>query len=482
MSVSITTSSGPDRERTVVGRWHVASRPERSITGTLTVPNVGRATLKLQGTLVGENWPSQNETVIGLATDGLDVTLAHAGYRSQSAPWFSGIDYGEEQPPVSEETWDGWAVAVGAALPAGGETTIDELVFRSRRLRDWAAPVGPKFEPATGPRTVGGHLSLPEDVEMTVPWGTLTLRWQTVGPYSTRGTNIRYFPELYLRLSQATTLDETWSLVVTPLLHFFSLITGEGDALECLRYRTASAKERDVWATDSFGQHLDDGWFEWVSSSWVTEPRNDEDVQYYKHPVPARASLPDLACLLTRWIELEQRAEAPLLDYFSTLMWSSMTFEESFVHVVRALETLHSTINPGPRIPSAEFRAIKRKLRDALKYDPHRDLILGRLSHADQFSLRDRLVALLDGAGYRLQNYAGDLVVFARWVRDRRDGITHTSSLGTSDTVELHRAHVVLDLLMRSTLLREIGIPILDLDEHVFRVDAARSLLYPIES
>lgn len=67
-------------------------------------------------------------------------------------------------------------------------------------------------------------------------------------------------------------------------------------------------------------------------------------------------------------------------------------------------------------------------------------------------------------------------------IRDARDSFTHTSSLGVVGEGKLRRAHVILDLVMRSVLLMQIGVPQAELDDRVFETEAARLLLYPVNT
>lgn len=483
MRFSVGPNEWPTYDRTFRGSWHLESSPEVIQKGVLSMVKSGNPTLTLDGSLLGKIPDFASHSVLGLTHEAVDVTLVHGGYRNQKAPWHSRIDYEGDRPPVIEEEWQGFAVAIGAHLPLGGDTPVQEMVFRSRRLRDWASGMAPRFQPTRVERTVGGTLTLPSDIEMTTVWGTVVLRWETVGAYSDDGADLRYFPEIYVKLTDKPTVDQTWPLVITPLLQFFTLLTGEGDYLESVRYRTQDAQDDfGMSAEDSYGQLLWGGWFEWVSASWLARPNDRPNVPEFAHLVRSRDSGHDLEEMLSRWIDLQERASEPLTDYFSTLMWTSMTFEESFAHIVRALEVLHSIVEPGPRIPKQDFRAARTKIKEALDGDSHRELILSRLRHADAFSLLDRLKALLGSVGYRLQRFAGDIDQFARMVRDARDSFTHTSSLSGIETGELRRAHVILDLVMRSAILGHLGVPQTELDDRVFATDAARYLLYPVNT
>lgn len=483
MRFAVGSNEWPVRERSFRGTWNLESVPDVCQSGVLSIATSGNPTLTLDGSLLGKVPDYSSHSVIGLTDDAVDVTLVHGAYRTQKAPWHSRIDYGGQRPPVIEEQWQGFAVAIGGKLPLGGDTPVQEMVFRSRRLRDWASGIAPQFEATYQERTIGGTLTLPADVEMSTVWGAVLLRWEVVGPYSTDGAEFRYFPEIHVQFMDRPTVDETWPLVITPLLQFFTLLTGQGDYLESVRYRTDGTHDKlDSAGADSYGQLLWGGWFEWISASWFAQPNEKPDVPEFTHLVRSREAAADLQAMLSRWIDLQLRAPEPLADYFATLMWSSMTFEESFAHIVRALEVLHSIIEPGPRIPEQEFNVVRMKIKKALDGNPHRELILSRLRHADAFSLLDRLKALLTSVGYRLQTFAGDIEKFARMVRDARDSFTHTSSLGGASNRELMNAHVILDLVMRSVLLLQLGVPEVDLDDCVFRTEAARLLLYPVKT
>jgi len=483
MRIALSSDTWPAQNRSFRGDWHLESAPDPIQPGTLSLEPTQRPSLRLDGPLTNRERPDYSyHSIIGLSQDAEDITLILGGYRSQRAPWFSRVDYGGKKPPVIEEVWDGYAVAIGAKLPLGGATRVQQMVFRSRRLRDWARAIAPEFNEAVDAQLIGGTVELPEPLEVNLGWGKVTLQWGVVGHSSTHGANFRFFPEMLVDFTNPPTIDETWSLVITPLLQFFTLATGEGDYLECVRYR--GEEPDDGFGSpgiDSYGQSFYGGWFEWVSASWFAHPNDKPDVWDFSHILPARETAAELATMLPRWIELQARASEPLADYFATLMWVSMTFEEHFAHLVRSLEVIHSIIQPGTRIPAPDFRAIRKKIKAALEGDPHRELIMSRLSHADEYSLLDRLTALLDTVGDRLLGYVGDVGSFARKVRDSRDSFTHTSDLRVLEHPELQNAQTILDLLMRSVLLMQLGISKQEADERVLRTEASRVLQYPVD-
>lgn len=418
--------------------------------------------------------------LFGVAHDGTKVSLAGVAFRSQRMAHY--LDDDRSDPPgIAWEVWQCWAVAVGAHIEDGLNTKVIELRFRSKMLDEWVEQIRPPFERDRGERTVGGTVTLPEPVSMEIPLGRLHFEWDIGGSYETTvSADYRVYPVLRVEFSEPVTIESNWDTVVVPLLQLLTLFVGAGDWIQSLRYTPEGAQEDEyALGRDGFGAPLWGGQFEWVTSSWMARARDRENPHAFEHVVQADESLDRLSALIPAWFDIQSRLGGALLDYFSVQMWPEMTINESFYRVVRALEVVHGTLDPSPKIPRAEFRAIKRDVMNALAENPHKDFIMARLLHADKPSLRERLGELFEQAGPRLRSrVSGTVDQFVRDVVKTRDAMTHTGGGGPLEG-SLERSFRLLDLLMREVLLIQLGFSPDEADACVLRTRDARVTAYP---
>lgn len=384
------------------------------------------------------------------------------------------------------ERWEGWAVAVDSWLPDGKETSVERVVFRSAMLREWAMSVAPRFEWSRDPRTIGGTITEPEPLAAAMPFGELRLEWTVFGHMSTTGVDETLLPQIVVDLSEPQTIADTWPAIVVPLLHMLTVFVGAGDNLENLLYRTPAGERMEDEFAEGAGrtayvESLPVRQFEWVTSSCMAKPRNSEAPHEFEHLIATEEAAVRFSELMTAWFALHAKYEGALFDYLSMRIWHAMTIEESFYRIARSLEVLHGIRDSSPRIPRAEFRDVKRKPKEALEGDPHREFKLARLSHADKPSLKERLHALLDLCGPRLLNW----IPHGRttWVFNvvkTRDQMTHVGADGPLGGESLYEAYHLLDLIMRSVLLRELGYSAPETDERGLHTRDARAILYRV--
>lgn len=466
-------------ERSFRGTWHQSGEGSSRAPGILTLGGGSWPVLDLDGA-VGEEHVSSADVLLGRAHDGTKVSLVEAVRTSRQGRLGGfGIDADEPGPEVVREVWEGWAVAVGAHLPEGQQTHVTELRFQSRMLDAWTEWIRPRFEATTEPRTVGGTVTIPEPVVADVGLGRLSLEWETLGSsYTPVSADWQVYPVIRIEFAEPTTIEASWSSAVVPLLQLFTFCVGSGDSVKQLRYTLAGATPDEYEAgRDALGGPFWAGQFEWLTSSWMAKASEGKLPHYWEHLINAGRT--DISQLFASWFTMAERFKGVLLEYSSISMWPDMTIDESFLRVVRALEVVHGLIDPRPRIPTDEFRAVRNKIKQALDDDPHRDFIMARLTHADEPSLRERLLALLERAGTSLERRLGEPVdEFVRKVVRTRDAMTHTGGQGPLSE-HLHRAFLLLDLLMRETLLLELGYSAQEADEFAFRTRDASLLGFP---
>lgn len=465
-------------ERSFRGTWHKPEEGSARASGILTVGGGSAPILDLNGA-VGDEYPGRAKVLLGRAHDGTKLSLVEAFRSTREGSNRLSADAHEDGPEVLREVWDGWAVAVGAHLPDGQQTQVTELRFQSRMLDAWTEWTRPRFKPVREKGIVGGTVTIPEPVSAEFALGRVSFEWETLGSsFTSVSADWQVYPVVRIEFAAPTTIEASWGSVVVPLLQLFSLCVGSGDSVKQLRYTLAGASPDDHEAgRDALGGPFWAGQFEWLTSSWMAQAKDRELPHHFEHLV--QASETDISQLLERWFGIHERFKGVLLEYSSISMWPDMTIDESFLRIVRALEVVHGVIDPTPKIPSDEFKAVRAKIKQALVDDPHRDFIMVRLKHADEPSLRERLLSLFDRAEITPERRLGQpLEEFVKNVVRTRDAMTHTGEPGPLSH-DLHRPFLLLDLLMRETLLLELGYDAAQADEFAFRTRDARLILFP---
>lgn len=479
MPLRMTPTPAPSRERKFRGNWHVAGSPAVVISGVLDISKDGRASLDLNGSLLaGQEVAQTGQVIFGRAHDGEKITLIETSFRSQHAPWFNDGDQKITPPPIATEQWEAWAVAVGAQLPDGQKTNISKLVFRSPMLTAWADTLAPEFKHAKGPRTIGGSGTIPDPLTADIGFADLTFGWT----HRSRGDSLDLYPEIEVTYRTPTDIEESWHTTVVPLLQMLTFFVGAGDSVRLLRYTQIGADELTVsHGHDSYGWPFWGGDFELINASWMGKDQGREAPFHAEQLLPGYDVDPRFATLIPAWFELQKSLSGAALDYFSIQMFGSMTSEEAFYRVVRALEVTHGVLDPTPKISPEDKKTARAAIKAALDGHPHRDFILSRMQHIEAPSLKDRLIALFGMAGPRLRNFAeGGVDVFAASIVKTRDMMTHAGAGGPLSGADLTYARVVLDLLMREVLLVQLGFTPTEADECALRTERARLLLYPV--
>lgn len=470
-------ADAPELERTFRGEWHVAARPKQKVSGTLTFSPETGVVLDLNGTLLDANNTDFRPTqILGTTFDGTNITISQAQYRSQEVPshLVSYVD-GEPFRVVVSELWSGWAIAVGAWLPEGEGTKISSVTFRSRMLRAWARQIHPKYIPLHEENIAGGTVTLSSPFEALTDLGKVTFAW-TKHETTQYGVRMRFIPELSIQFQNEMSIGDAWHSAVVPLLHFLSLATGRGDWLEGLIFTDdANEHEWNLVGKDGYEWGILEGRFEWLTSSWMARPTDREPPYDFEFLLSAPEVTNSFEAIVPSWFKVHARTRHALLDYFAIHMSQAMVFEESFNRVVRSLEVIHGLLYDAPRIGKSDFRRIKQLIKEALSGEEHKQLIMERLSHADAASLKDRLLELIELCGPQIKAQIDARPNFVTRVVSTRNGITHTGDAGEFfEKGDFDEAFYLLDLVMRSVLIREIGIPEDELDKHVMRTRDSR--------
>ena len=478
--ISLNDDLVPAGDRVFRGHWCLQSDSTNVLSGSLTISERATPVLEVYGTLMPADVEYEQgfmSAIWGETLDGEKITLLNASRRSQVGTPFHGAI--ENVSKIRHETWEGAEVAVGAHLPDGRNTAVSSMQFRSHLLRAWAEPLLPRIttrEETRDTSTFGGTLQIPKPLIAYLPAGQLVLSWDRGG--STKGASMDFFvqPTVEVRLTNSMSMDETWPLLVVPLLQMFTLFVGSGDWLHVLRFTPAvEVEETAATSHDAQGFPLWAGRFELVSGSWMAESRDSKAPWKHSHLWKAIEVAPKFSEAVPKWFALQARLSGPFADYFAVHMWPKQTIEEAFQRVTRALEATHEVLYPKPRIPKAEFRALRESMRESIRDSPHVELLMSRLTHADAPSLKDRLTDLFGKTTPRFKQWApGGVAAFIQAVVRTRNNMTHGGAEGPLVGAALYEAQTILDMLMRATLLRELGLAPEEIQDKLVRTDDAR--------
>jgi hypothetical protein len=462
--------SGGARE--FVGRWWHSDHPDVSVGGTLRFdPEIG-VELVLSGSLI--------EVIADVEHPGLDSRTV-AG---RVSPAIHGLSQDNEKITIlrarfggsatSSSSADGWKTHVyrqhwfAADVLIGGHTVGDELdrvmavTIETRLLPGWALTERPEHrEPSDISEPDVITIPRPRTLDVTVGDRFVALGWiHQTSPSQRRepvGLDVSMTPVWQIGCTSPTSLDILRKEVIEPLLRLATLATEKVDFVTSTMIANDDGRYRYELLTPRFEP--------------VAGPEPDMDPYYFTIPYETLAER--FSDLVAAWLSLYQEAPLALDDYFRGFEYR-LTADERFIRTVRGLEQWHSRTQGGTELSPEQWSVTKSKIKAALEASEWL-FVSTRLSHANNLSLRQRVLAVAEMAGYVGQHMSERLAQMI--VRDR-NGLTHgfnTESHRLSSN-ERWWATLTMRICMTGALLSLLGFTNEERAERLQESDVQHSL------
>lgn len=240
-------------------------------------------------------------------------------------------------------------------------------------------------------------------------------------------------------------LDTIGREVVEPLLRFATVATERVDFVTRIHVVVGDPDGPD-W---DHGRH-----YELLTARFEPATGPDPDMSPYRFTLPHAALASRFPVLIERWLDLYGQAPLALDDYFGGFA-HRLHIDERFIRTVRGLEQWHSLTQGGVEMDPAEWTSLREKVKASLEADEWR-FVSGRLSYGNNLSLRRRLLALAEMAGY-VGGYMSDRL--AHLIVRERNGLTHGFSRRAKRLSEDERwwATITMRMCMTGALLGLLG-------------------------
>jgi hypothetical protein len=399
------------------------------------------AALELQGGLVGEGASQFPEVILGLA-DGKPVTIAQAYYGGHTSHGMS------PKGTISKETWSGHQTLIGLHAPEGPRTRFDYFQLETSNLPRWVGASLPEVERSGESFNIKVEIPAPLKAGVS-DLGNIELWWRPSEHHrvSEGLMELRLTPVILFRPTEPITFEEAWISFVTPVLFLLSMAIGSPDRILHLHVGCDDSEEHPYGRTA-----------EVLTSSWTEELARNGSANFWEHLLPFSLVTDRFETVVQRWFELYEVTRDSLVDFFSVQLTPFMYAEERFSRVVRSLESWHRSRIGGTHMEPSEFDSLLKTLL-AGRTGPERSFINMRLQHANEPTLKARLVELIALAGEPLASLVAGYDRFPRRVVDTRNSLAHEGTLGDAyDDHEVFWAEKSLQQLFKSVLLRELGL------------------------
>jgi len=422
-----------DGARVFAGEWFCTPDPEsESIRGTLTFDGDG-GTLDLPSAFsAGISDDGQTHTLFGRLTDGSLMTLPNAHHLGQS--W--------NLHGVTRDTWGCFVALKGRWIPDDSVAEFQAFSLETECLRQWG---GVRALPSRREGTdgeIGLSIRLPAIVKASIPdLGSLTLWWGYSYSSGLEKSTISVRPQWQLSTAKPMTFDIAWQEFVVPLIHFMTLATGTHDRVIRFFAHTEDLSFKGI---------------EHIGTVWQSTSDHGEH-RPHEYLLPRQVVLERFEDLMVRWFHHSRDYRAALLRFFSVEESPSYYSDDSFDRVLRALEAWHRGKDAGLLMPHDDYDALLDAISAAAP--AHEQFLRQRLRHANSISLKDRLDRMLTLAASPVEPVARRFPRLVRRSVDTRNGLAHLGDPGSHlKPSEMMQAQVIWQLVMRSVLLREMGL------------------------
>lgn len=440
------------------GLWWLPSGPDDKHEGTLTITK-GDARLDLLGhfghELISESerervyslWLADQERVVGLTTDGRQVTLVDCTQGSGGGFHFPGIENG---------VYRARAVIVGHMFDGAGPITFDGVEIRTSELETWVRIV--PFPVTLNAARDGGTITFarPPVTEYPLPSGeTATLRFEMhtagLGNITTEAT-LRYAAWFGLQFADGRSLEDA-TQEVWRLRNFLSLATGKA-----LTVLAVDAYRHDT--VDPAGYRLPLHLFYALPRNPEPSSRDVDPRELLFNLQQVRDRLPDV---LSQWLAHQDLYEPVFGLYFGMLYNPSSYREQRFIAYAQAIETYDRLKRPDvkERDP-AEHKALTKEIVEAVPATV-RGWLNEKLAWSNDLTLSKRIEHVLSGCPNVTARIVGaeGLTAFVKAVKDTRNYYTHYDPKGKANAAteprDMHRLTVQLRAVLETAFLLDIG-------------------------
>jgi hypothetical protein len=180
---------------------------------------------------------------------------------------------------------------------------------------------------------------------------------------------------------------------------------------------------------------------------------------------------------LSTWLRAHDEMATACDLFFGNQYAPPRFLETQFIVHCQAAEALHAQHYESLRMPRADHDLRTQRVLDLLPPND-RTWVAPALSGANQKSLRNRVIDLIEDAPPSVQAVIRDRDVFAGRLVIRRNAVTHGGSLDRGGIDELLALNEKLRLLLYSHLMREVGLSPARIEERISGSRLLKSTAY----
>ena len=395
----------------------------------------------LAGSLGAPESGAAPSVIFGTTLDNQRVTLMQPSLRS-----WGGTHDRRGQERRNREEWGTFDVLVGGHFRAGASTEFNTIEFTTDHLAHWVARPRPTIDHvADEGRSVSVSLEIQEPVRSTFSGAEVNVEWSESANYGTVAATAVLEPRFVVRVPEGITLEAAWDVYITPLLFLMTLATGSAQSIRSLN---AGQAARQPWRSSRASV---------LPNRWGNVPDLTGDARHWEFPLPFHQIEPRFAEVVPSWLELFGNERLALVEFFSVPFTPGLFLEDSFARTVRAIELWHRGRHGGEWMSPQEFEELRAKFKSGFS-PKEREFLNMRLQFGNEWTLKQRLDAMLGLAGSPMQQHLALSDRFARRVVNRRNQLTHGTptapNLGDEETAWAERA---LQGVFYSVLLRALG-------------------------
>lgn len=471
------------------GLWYLPENPQNKFAGVLqftpetggTLRIIGNSLINQQAALVSEHNKGNNifdlplntvfEFFCGHLSTGDQVTL----YKCQLNGETFSDGYGGATLSIKTIFW-------GYHFASKDDLSFESISVQYTNLDRWIGKSG--FEGGiqydeNSKKAIKLDLKyeLPEPMEATIQNFTLRFSFGLfVNPPAQVFDTIQVKQTIYLDIipDAPLTYHDYHEIILIHLRHFFTLAFG--GALHTLSFIGKNQKFKYEFETG--GTTIKDVY---VYYPPIGKELPQKNIQKNSMIFTLDQLGQDWGIYLTRWFDLQAQLQPILSLYFGLFYIPHVYINSAFITLTQVLEAYHRRLYGGSYMSEAEYQPFAQHLQQVVTdikdnnvSNDHKQSLRNKIKYGYEFSLRKRLKLILNEDLLEYESILCKIIPnksdFINKVVNTRNYLTHYSKSSeehaiTNDT-ELREYTYNLQMLFRLCLIKEMGIPIEQINKH----------------